>query len=441
MVMVKPARTVLLSIGLLLLTAPSAWAHAQLVVSTPADRSALDRAPSSVRLEFDDHVQIGSDIEVHQNGGDSVLAGDPTLAERGRVLVLPLKRGLANGDYSVRWQIISDDGHPLSGVLAFSVGTGVPPAGVDLSAGSNAPPRADLIARWLLLLGILATAGAAVFRELVWRPALERAELSDEARAELGRRERLRTSLLLAGGFYLLVVGASIAVLHIPSNSATRFGHTMEFAIAFAGAGVITAIVVAATAASGRGASASRLFIAVPGLALLPSLGGHALEGSYVPLKVLSDMTHMVASSIWFGGLLELALVVPLVAAVVTPAVRAPLYAELARRFSLVALVSVIVLVGSGVVRALFAFGSVDELWSTAYGATILIKTALLAVLIVLGALNRSRFVPALSDTAAGAPGALVRFARFRKNMVSEIAVLVALAAAVALLTDLPPPS
>jgi putative copper export protein len=149
----------------------------------------------------------------------------------------------------------------------------------------------------------------------------------------------------------------------------------------------------------------------------------------------------MVASATWFGGLLELAIVMPLVAVVATPAVRAPLYAELARRFSLVALVSVIVLVGSGVVRALLAFGSLDELWSTAYGATILIKTALLAVLIVLGAMNRSRFVPALSDSSGSAPGVLVRFAQFRKNMVSEIAVLVALAAAVALLTDLPPPS
>jgi copper transport protein len=441
MVMVKPVRTMLLSVGLLLLTAPAAWAHAQLVGTTPTDRAALDRAPSSVRLEFDDHVQLGSGIDVRQNGGGSVLAGDPAITDRGRVLVLPLKAALEKGDYSVRWQIISDDGHPVNGVLAFSVGTGVPPAGADLSAASNAPPRADLIARWLLLLGILATAGAAVFRELVWRPALERAQLTDEARTELARRERLRTSLLLAGGFYLLVVGASIAVLHIPSNSATRFGHTMEIAIAFAGAGVITAIVVALTAATGLGVSVSRLFVAVPAVALLPAFGGHSLEGSYRPLKVVSDVTHMVASATWFGGLLELAIVMPLVAVVATPAVRAPLYAELARRFSLVALVSVIVLVGSGVVRALLAFGSLDELWSTAYGATILIKTALLAVLIVLGAMNRSRFVPALSDSSGSAPGVLVRFAQFRKNMVSEIAVLVALAAAVALLTDLPPPS
>jgi copper transport protein len=441
MEVVKPVRTVLLSIGLLLLTAPSAWAHAQLLDSTPADGEALGEAPSSVRLQFDDNVQIGSGIRVRQNGGGSVLAGDPAVAGGGKILVLPLRKPLARGDYSVRWQVISDDGHPLSGVLAFSVGTGVPPAGPDLAAGSNAPPTSDLIARWLFLLGVLATAGAAVFRELVWRPALERAQLSDGARFELARRERLRTSLLLAAGFYLLVIGASIAVLHIPSNSATRFGHVMEVVIALAGAGVVTAIVVAATAATGLGASVSRLFLGVPLLALLPSLGGHALEGSYRPLKVLSDMVHMTSSSIWFGGLLELALVVPLVAAVMTPAVRAPLYGELARRFSMVALASVAVLVASGIVRALFAFGSVTDLWSTAYGATILIKTALLAVLVALGYLNRSRFVPALSATGASGPTALIRFARFRKNMVSEIAVLVALAAAVALLTDLPPPS
>jgi copper transport protein len=280
-----------------------------------------------------------------------------------------------------------------------------------------------------------------VFRELVWHPALERTGLPDAARAELERRERIRSSLLLAGGFYLLVVGASIAVLHIPSNTATRFGHTMEFAIAFAGAGVITAVVVAATAASGLGASVSRLFVAVPAVALLPSLGGHALEGSWMPLKVVSDMTHMVASAVWFGGLLELAVVMPLVAGIAAADVRAPLYGELARRFSLVALVSVIVLVASGVIRALLAFDGIGELWSTAYGVTILIKSALLAVLLVLGALNRRRLVPAVTRASANASSALGQFARLRKNMVSEIAVLVALAAAVALLTDLPPPS
>jgi len=78
-----------------------------------------------------------------------------------------------------------------------------------------------------------------------------------------------------------------------------------------------------------------------------------------------------------------------------------------------------------------------ELIWSIGIAA----DAALLVVLLVLGALNRRRLVPAVTRASANASSALGQFARLRKNMVSEIAILVALAAAVALLTDLPPPS
>ena len=86
-----------------------------------------------------------------------------------RTLVVPLRRGLADGDYSVRWSIVSDDGHLESGVLAFAVGAR--PAR-RRSPGSrrrgDRARRADSVgARWLFFAGVLGAAGIALFTFVV----------------------------------------------------------------------------------------------------------------------------------------------------------------------------------------------------------------------------------------------------------------------------------
>ena len=78
-----------------------------------------------MRAVFDDTVIRGPGIAAIRNGGGSVLDGKPRV-EGGKTLVIPLRHGLSDGVYSVRWAVISDDGHLESGVLAFAVGLGSP---------------------------------------------------------------------------------------------------------------------------------------------------------------------------------------------------------------------------------------------------------------------------------------------------------------------------
>ena len=136
--------------------------HATLIRTVPPNGAVLVHSPATVRIVFDDVVQRGPGIEVVRNGGASVLDGKPR-AGGGRTLVLPLRRGLAKGDYTVRWAIVSDDGHLESGVLAFAVGLGsarpVPSLGAE-ATGARPP---DVIARWLFLAGVLGAVGIAAF--------------------------------------------------------------------------------------------------------------------------------------------------------------------------------------------------------------------------------------------------------------------------------------
>ena len=157
--------------------APAALAHAKLIAVEPANGATLATAPVSVRLYFDDPVAVGPGNAVVAADHRSVMAGSPGLERKDHLLVLPLRPHLPNGDYSVSWRVFSDDGHLESGVLAFRVGAAAAGAGAPrsvLAAASTRPAALDVLARWLLLGGILIAGGTALFFLLVSRTAVRR---------------------------------------------------------------------------------------------------------------------------------------------------------------------------------------------------------------------------------------------------------------------------
>src|ERR1700749_1137667 len=103
--------------AVVLLWPSTAAAHAFLVRSEPAAGSELARGPRSVRLFFDEGVRPAPGIEVVRNGRGSVLAGRPFVpGGKPTEIVLPLRRSLGHGNYTVRWREIDvDDGHLIVG--------------------------------------------------------------------------------------------------------------------------------------------------------------------------------------------------------------------------------------------------------------------------------------------------------------------------------------
>ena len=121
----KSRLAILAFVGLALALPASAWGHATLVRTIPANGAIVALAPTEIRVLFDDTVRTGPGIEAIHNSGGSVLDGRPSIAAE-RTLVIPLRHGLADGDYSARWSIVSDDGHLETGVIAFAIGKGKP---------------------------------------------------------------------------------------------------------------------------------------------------------------------------------------------------------------------------------------------------------------------------------------------------------------------------
>ena len=296
----------------------------------------------------------------------------------------------------MRWSAVSDDGHIVQGVLAFGIGLGRPPP-VPVLRATVGVGVGGVVSRWVFLAGLLVASGLALFDLLVWRPLAG----SD-----------LRTGWI-ALGLAAMFLSAHGLVHASHGGAATRFGLTIYIASAIAATGAAAA----AIAIADRSAS---LFGVVLAVALLPvpTVAGHALDPGRSWIEVPLDLLHVTAAALWIGGLFALALVAP------RDGASPELLAAAARRFSKLAVASVLVLALTGAGRAIAELSAVSQLWTTGYGRAILVKTGLFALLLGLGSVSRSR-------VRAGAP--------LRKLMLVELAFLLWVVVAVAFLTSLRP--
>jgi copper resistance protein C len=121
----------------LLLGASPAFAHTRLESSDPADGASLSAAPEAVSLTFSESIDaefatvsvVGPDGTDYQTG--QVSASDGVV----RTAVSPL--GPA-GRYEIGYRVVSDDGHPVQGVVAFTLTTPRPAAAPSPAAAAPA---------------------------------------------------------------------------------------------------------------------------------------------------------------------------------------------------------------------------------------------------------------------------------------------------------------
>ena len=355
--------------------APEASAHAIPLHAEPPNGSILLTAPRYVSVTFDSTVRVGPRNAAIRNDGTNVLDGTPRIAP-GNQLVIPLRGGLADGEYTVRWSIVSDDGHEQEGVIVFGLGrTAAQPTAALTTHGFVTWQR--VLMRTLFLLGVLGAAGAAFFSVAVLGGDLPR-----------------RQAHLLFVCFLLAFAGAD-ALIHVTSAGGTRFERFMIVAAIAAGIGA---------AASALAPLEARLrylvWAAAAALFVCPTLAGHALDHDQpAVIAPAADLLHLGGAAVWLGGVASLGLA----------------RTGSISRFSAYALPAVGVVALGGAARALTELSSLSQIWTTSYGRALLVKTAVFAVLL-----------------------ALVWLAR-RRLLFVQLALLAGLAVAVGTLTDLRP--
>jgi copper resistance protein C len=122
----------------LFLPAPGAFAHTELTSSDPADGAVLDAVPSQIVLTFDEELLPETvNISVADGSGTAILVADAKTD--GAVVTATWPPGLIGPDYSVNYRVVSADGHPVSGTVAFTAGPAAAASTGPSSAVTTAP--------------------------------------------------------------------------------------------------------------------------------------------------------------------------------------------------------------------------------------------------------------------------------------------------------------
>jgi copper transport protein len=167
---------------------------------------------------------------------------------------------------------------------------------------------------------------------------------------------------------------------HLPDVSGTRFGQSLLVRL------VLLVLAVAPTWSAGQAHTARWRFAAgFVGVALLATFGagGHPAAQPLPVLGVALDTAHLGAAAAWIGGLVVLA-VAHRTWLDGEPMGTTP--AAALRRFSLVAMVAVLVVVATGAAQALRLLEAFDLLGTTDWGRTLLVKVSAVTLLVTVGA-------------------------------------------------------
>ncbi|MFJ3440304.1 copper resistance protein CopC [Streptomyces sp. NPDC086081] len=381
-------------------------AHAAVTGSDPAQGAVVDQAPSRISLTFSEQVALSDDsLRVLDPDGKRVDTGKPS-AVGGTTYAVRLQPDLSDGTYTVAYQVVSADSHPVAGAYTFSIG-----APSKTSVAVSGQGADDGVVGWLYgfgryvsYAGFIVMAGGAAFVLACWprgsgvRPVqrfvvsgwlaltaatlallLLRGSFTGSGKVTdifdlslLGQVLQTKTGAALVSRLLLLAAAALfIAVLFgaYDKREDPQEKRDLTFGLAIGG------VVVAA------------------GLAASWAMSEHASVGIQAGIAMPVDVLHLLAVAAWLGGLGAL-----LVALYRAPA-DAPVDASAVRRFSRVAFGSVLALIATGAYQSWRQLGSWSAFTDTRYGLLLLAKIALIAVLVGVAWISR-RWTGRLTEAA-----------------------------------------
>ncbi len=284
------------------------------------------------------------------------------------------------------------------------------------------------IARGVALASTALAVGAIVFTSAIWLPALKRLRVAAASGddgpglASQAFSARVAAIVLAAAG---IGVAGSAGVLLLADNPPSR--ESAVWAIAAAAWLALASVAFAdrAGALTDRRSSALIVALGCAGvLTLVPGLAGNAAREGPAALLVPSNAVHMLAASVWTGGIACLLLGVRPALAVLPSSAQTVVLVAVVTAFSALALLAVVALALTGVVQAVVLVGRIDALVTTGYGRLVMVKGGLLCLLALAGVAHRARTIPDLRVAAASGLPPAAAAAGLRRLLTGEAVLL-----------------
>ncbi|MGW2283672.1 copper resistance protein CopC [Streptomyces phaeochromogenes] len=390
--------------GALLAGSAPVSAHAALTASDPQQGSVVKEAPAQVSLTFSEGVAMSDgSVRVLDPKGKRVDTGK-TSEQGTNTYSVKLHSGLPDGTFTVTYQVVSADSHPVSGAFTFSIGapstTSVSVS--DQEAGGGVVGGLYGFARYLSYAGFILLVGGAAFVLACW---------------QRGTGERSVQRLVVSG--WLALTGATLAMLLLRGSytGSGKVGDIFDLTLLSdvlqtkTGAALVSRLLLLAAGAlfiavlfgayekreddEEKGDLTFGLaiggFVVAAGLAATWAMAEHASTGIQTGISMPVDVLHLLAVAVWLGGLSTL-----LVALYRAPSIEP----AAVRRFSRIAFGSVAVLAATGIYQSWRQLGSWSAFTGTSYGQLLLVKIGLVVVLVGIAWISR-RWTARLSQAPA----------------------------------------
>ncbi len=445
-------RMVLRAMGALLLGllfvlgigAAPAQAHAELLSTNPEDGAVLDTAPATVKLRFNEPVQLIEDaMRLFPGDGDPVVLTARTVDT---TATIELPEDLGEGAYALAYRVVSADGHPIGGALTFQIGDGDYTA-PDTNTAPADPVVTDTIVSLLTVaqyLGLLLLAGLLCFDRIVLRR-------TDAPTRGTRRILRYATGTAMAASLLLIPASGSRVtgrefITYLPERgdlvllpTSTWMPGVSWQLLAVAALVAVFGIVATVLGSRSTGAAGRAWTLGCAALALAaPLLVGHTQTVQPVWVMLAADYGHLVTGAFWLGGVTGLLLYLHAARPATRggcPRIPARQSAAMLARFSRFALYSVILLAVSGTLMAVLIVGSWQALVTTGYGLLLTIKLIIVGAVIAVAAWNRTDLLPRI----ARHPTDERQWVSLRRTLTAETILLVAVLAVTGFLTNTSP--
>ncbi len=329
--------------------APPAFAHAQLLGTSPESGATVATQPKEVIFKYNQNVggTLGA-VRVYNAKGEEVDNLDVSHPEgQEHWMGVGLKPGLPDGTYTATYRVISADTHIVYGGLVFNIGHAgaAPTVTVAGLIGRNKSGKVTEVAfgvvRGLDYVSIALLLGSLAFLIVAWLPGF--ASVAGPEREWLlaarmfSRRMKWLLIVAIVLGFLVSVLGillqgasaagvslwSSLKSTVLENTLESRFGKVWGLrAIDWLALGILLAVGTAFARSSERKlsadapeADAATLAARPPGwllgliaicaayLAATPALSGHASIQSPTVVFFPSDVLHVLAASVWVGGI------------------------------------------------------------------------------------------------------------------------------------------
>jgi len=396
-------------------------AHAILERSLPLQNQQVEKPPERVETWYSEPIEPSlTTLQVLDSQGQAVHVGDTLFSsEDNTYAAIALPPDLDPGIYTLTYENVSQvDAHVWSGFFSFIIlnPDGSVPEGEavipDLASQTGfLPDNVDSVLRWLGLIATVALAGGLFFVLLVGRPA---AQFLDDERAEIAEGSLAQTVAVV------VVISAAVVILATIGQAQwfadgvgrlnelndilldTRLGQLWVARVALTLAMLLMFLPAIGSEAyrTGRAAGLIWLPASIGGLGLIMTyvLGSHSAVGGGQFWRIASDFVHFVSTAAWLGALVQLPIVFWWAHQRLERPPQVLYLANVMDRFSWLAVVSVTIMLGTGVFNSFVQLPTFEALYETTYGRILLVKLALIVPLLAVAAINARFLKPALVE-------------------------------------------